>query len=101
MEVAMKFVFALIGFLALVNAAQAQSLTFPNTVLPSGGTTYSSGTAVVTLCLSTTMRDDCVKSDLVITSHDKTILLRGVYGCKDVASKMNSSTDVTHAECFR
>jgi len=47
--------------------------------------------------------DDCTKSDLVIETKDlKFVLIRGLYGCKGVASKIAAAEqDVLHAECFR
>jgi hypothetical protein len=61
---------------------------------------YVSGTfATTTACVSAAI-DDCTKSDLVIESHNTTMLIRGIYGCQSVASKLQASSEVFVAKCF-
>jgi hypothetical protein len=82
-----------IAVIALIlSAAPASAETANNSGIWIGPTN-------ITPCLSTAP-DDCVKSDLVVTSGNKTILLHGIYGCKAIAGKLNGTPDVVHAECF-
>jgi hypothetical protein len=68
---------------------------------PANGTFYtSSSTSLsVSTCVNS-IPSDCIKSDLVIKSRDKTVLIRGFYGCQTIASKLQPSSDVSVAECF-
>ena len=66
-----------------------------------GGTTTGSTTLTLPTSICAGDSDSCAKSDLVIKSRDKTVLIRGVYGCQELLSKLRPSSDVTVAECFR
>ena len=45
--------------------------------------------------------DSCIKSDLVVISQGKILLLRGVYGCGTIRDKLKVSGDLPQVECFR
>ena len=89
----MKILIAL-AISAIPCAAMAESATTSNGMWTINGTI-----ATATACTSVDP-DDCTKSDLVIESHNTTMLIRGIYGCQSVASKLQASSDVSVAKCF-